>query len=195
MPGRYGSYGRRGRAPSIEALRSRADEAYNSVSAVSTPFFATKYSFFRMFQDLQDFQNSEPLESQKVYKVSSKFSEISNLDVFRKKNRKTKYQKTNPKVPTRMTACARGCRNTSASLLPPMIRIWKSAFGRFLACRSFTASGANTASNACRVTSKRSLRRSSGILGRGNRETIYGDVHDINICRCLWIIEISWLRL
>ena len=40
----------------------------SSFSAVSTPIFATKYSFCRVFQDLQDLQSFAPLRSQNFSK-------------------------------------------------------------------------------------------------------------------------------
>ena len=44
-----------------------------SFSAVSTPIFATKYSFFSIFRDLRDLQSFAPLRSQNFNKKSSNF--------------------------------------------------------------------------------------------------------------------------
>ena len=64
---------------------------FGPFSAVSTPIFASKYSFFSSFQDLQDFHNSAPLESQnfanfvKNFVILKKISQIfANFQKFRK---------------------------------------------------------------------------------------------------------------
>ena len=45
----------------------------DSFSAVSTPIFASTYSFFRIFRDLQDVHSFAPLQSQQFSKFSSIF--------------------------------------------------------------------------------------------------------------------------
>ena len=59
----------------------------SSFSAVSTPMFATKYSFFSVFRDLQDLQSFAPLRSQIFNENRHKlfaFSEISaNIALFK----------------------------------------------------------------------------------------------------------------
>ena len=47
-----------------------------SFSSVSTPIFATKYSFFSIFQDLQDSLTFAPLRIQNTRKNSSNFFEF-----------------------------------------------------------------------------------------------------------------------
>ena len=49
-----------------------------SFSAVSTPNFATKASFFSIFRDLQDLQSFAPLRSPKFSKKLQKFCRFSN---------------------------------------------------------------------------------------------------------------------
>ena len=44
-----------------------------SFSAVSTPIFASKYSFFSIFRDLQDLHSFAPVETQFVSKISIEF--------------------------------------------------------------------------------------------------------------------------
>ena len=47
-------------------LRSQKDHSFGgSFSAVSTPIFATKYSFCSIFRDLQDLHTFAPLQSKK----------------------------------------------------------------------------------------------------------------------------------
>ena len=42
-----------------------------SFSSVSTPIFASKYSFFSIFRDLQDVHSFAPLHTQKFSKIST----------------------------------------------------------------------------------------------------------------------------
>ena len=63
-----------------------------SFSAVSTPNFATKASFFSIFRDLQDLQSFAPLRSPKFSKKLQKicrFSNGSNGSIVRRSNLST----------------------------------------------------------------------------------------------------------
>ena len=53
-----------------------------SFSAVSTPSFASKYSFCNVFRDLQDCHTFAPLETKKIRKFSSNFFFAGGGDEF-----------------------------------------------------------------------------------------------------------------
>ena len=57
----------------ISKFQQNSQTLEGSFSSVSTPIFASKYSFFSISRDLQDLQSFAPLRSQNFSKISSNF--------------------------------------------------------------------------------------------------------------------------